>query len=98
MFIKPVCFFFKEKNLLPGVYPGVKRPEREADHSLPHSTEFKKEWSYTSTTLNLKENATPLHYKSQLNVLEGKIPVYTDLVRIIRYLKVGSIKCRINDR
>jgi hypothetical protein len=28
---------------------GVKRPEREADHSHPSSAEVKNEWSYTST-------------------------------------------------
>jgi hypothetical protein len=27
---------------------GVKRPGREADHSLPSSAEVKNEWSYTS--------------------------------------------------
>jgi hypothetical protein len=27
---------------------GVKRPGREADHSLPSSTEVKNAWSYTS--------------------------------------------------
>jgi hypothetical protein len=29
---------------------GVKRPEREAEHSLPSSAEVKNMWSYTSTT------------------------------------------------
>jgi hypothetical protein len=29
--------------------PGLKRPGREADHSLPASAEFKKTWIYTST-------------------------------------------------
>jgi hypothetical protein len=28
---------------------GVKRPEREADHSPPSSAEVKNAWSYTST-------------------------------------------------
>jgi hypothetical protein len=28
---------------------GVKRPEREADHSSPSSTEIKNVWRYTST-------------------------------------------------
>jgi hypothetical protein len=28
---------------------GVKRPEREADHSPPSSTEIKNVWSYTFT-------------------------------------------------
>jgi hypothetical protein len=31
--------------------PGVKRPEREADHSLPASVEVKKVWLYTSIPL-----------------------------------------------
>jgi hypothetical protein len=31
--------------------PGVKRPEREADHSPPPSAEVKKMWFYTSTPL-----------------------------------------------
>jgi hypothetical protein len=30
--------------------PGVKRPEREADHSPPASAEVKKIWIYTSTS------------------------------------------------
>jgi hypothetical protein len=29
--------------------PGVKRPGREADHSIPASAEVKKVWIYTST-------------------------------------------------
>jgi hypothetical protein len=31
-----------------GYFPGVKRPECEADHSPPSSDEVKNEWSYTS--------------------------------------------------
>jgi hypothetical protein len=35
---------------VPGVLsPGVKRPEREADHSLATSTDVKKMWIYIST-------------------------------------------------
>jgi hypothetical protein len=35
---------------VPGtLYPGVKQPGREADHSTPVSVEVKKMWSYTST-------------------------------------------------
>jgi hypothetical protein len=35
---------------VPGsVYPGVKQPRREADHSPPTSAEIKKTWVYTST-------------------------------------------------
>jgi hypothetical protein len=30
-------------------FPGVKRPGREADHSLPSSAQVKKLWTYTST-------------------------------------------------
>jgi hypothetical protein len=32
-----------------GAIPGVKRPEREADHSPPTSAEVKKKWIYTYT-------------------------------------------------
>jgi hypothetical protein len=32
-----------------GSFPGVKWPEREADHSPPSNTEVKNAWSYTST-------------------------------------------------
>jgi hypothetical protein len=32
-----------------GSFPGVKRPGREADHSLQPSAEVKNAWSYTST-------------------------------------------------
>jgi hypothetical protein len=32
-------------------FPGVKRPEREADHSPPTSAEVKKMWIYTTTPL-----------------------------------------------
>jgi hypothetical protein len=31
------------------ISPGVKRPERQADHSPPASAEVKKMWIYTST-------------------------------------------------
>jgi len=35
---------------VPGVLSlGVKRPEHEADHSLPSSAEVMNAWSYTST-------------------------------------------------
>jgi hypothetical protein len=35
---------------IPGaLFPGVKRQEREADHSSPTSAEVKKIWIYTST-------------------------------------------------
>jgi hypothetical protein len=34
-----------------GFFPGVKRQEGEADHSLPTSVEVKKMWIYTSTPL-----------------------------------------------
>jgi hypothetical protein len=30
------------------IFPELKRPEREVDHSLPHSTEVKIKWRYTS--------------------------------------------------
>jgi hypothetical protein len=33
--------------------PGVERPGREADHSLPTSAEVKKMWIYTSTPIRL---------------------------------------------
>jgi hypothetical protein len=29
--------------------PGIKRPERETDHSFPSSAEVKNAWNYTST-------------------------------------------------
>jgi hypothetical protein len=32
-----------------GLYAGVKRPGREAHHSLPSSAKVKNAWSYTST-------------------------------------------------
>jgi hypothetical protein len=31
----------------PASYPGVKRPERESDHSPPSAAEFKNVWVYT---------------------------------------------------
>jgi hypothetical protein len=34
-----------------GWFPGVKRPERDVDHSSPPSAEVKNEWSYTSTPI-----------------------------------------------
>jgi hypothetical protein len=37
------------QRVLGAVSPGVKRPEREADHSPPANTEVKKMWIYTST-------------------------------------------------
>jgi hypothetical protein len=33
------------------LFPGVKRPGREADHSPPASAEVKKMWIYTATPL-----------------------------------------------
>jgi len=35
---------------IPGFYPGVKQPGREAEHSLPPSAEVRNEWNYTPTT------------------------------------------------
>jgi hypothetical protein len=35
--------------VLGALSPGVKRPEREADHSPPASAEDKNAWGYTST-------------------------------------------------
>jgi len=32
-----------------GSFPGIKRPGREADHSLPSSAYIKNAWSYAST-------------------------------------------------
>jgi hypothetical protein len=37
------------QRLPEAVFPGVKRPGREADHSPPSSAEVKNAWSYTST-------------------------------------------------
>jgi hypothetical protein len=38
------------KQLVPGaLYPGIKRPFRKTDHSLPTSAKVKKAWIYTST-------------------------------------------------
>jgi len=34
-----------------GVFPGVKRADRELNHSPPSSAEVKKQWSYISTSL-----------------------------------------------
>ena len=36
---------FKEYG---GVFPGVKQPGREADHSLPSSAKARNDWSYTA--------------------------------------------------
>jgi hypothetical protein len=39
---------------VPGaIYPGVKRPGREVDHSPATSAEVKKMWIYTSTPIHL---------------------------------------------
>jgi hypothetical protein len=37
-------------EILGSLFSGVKRPDREADHSYPPSTELKNAWSYTSTS------------------------------------------------
>jgi hypothetical protein len=37
------------QRVLGALFLGVKRPEREADHSPPSSAEVKNEWSYIST-------------------------------------------------
>jgi hypothetical protein len=37
-----------------GSLPGIKRPEREADHSPPASAEVKETWIYTSLCFHLK--------------------------------------------
>jgi hypothetical protein len=36
-----------------GSSPGVKRPDREVDHSPPTSAEVKKMWIYTATSIRL---------------------------------------------
>jgi len=36
-------------------FPGLKRPEREVDHSPPFSAEVKNEWSYTSPPPSWRE-------------------------------------------
>jgi hypothetical protein len=41
--------------------PGVKRPGREADHTLPTSAEVKKTWVYTSTLPYLMYNLISVH-------------------------------------
>jgi hypothetical protein len=42
---------------------GVKRPGREADHSLPSSAEVKNMWSYSPTQLKHRDNSPlPLNY------------------------------------
>jgi len=33
--------------------PGIKRPDRETNNSLPSSVEFKNAWSYTSTPISV---------------------------------------------
>jgi hypothetical protein len=35
--------------------PGLKRPEREADHSLPSNADVKNAWRYTSTPISLHD-------------------------------------------
>jgi hypothetical protein len=40
-----------------GLFPGLKRPGREADHSPPSSAEIKNAWSYTSTVTRLYDPA-----------------------------------------
>jgi hypothetical protein len=49
-----------------GTFPGVKRPKREADHSLPLSVKSLNAWSYTSTPpirLRVVTGTTLLHNK-----------------------------------
>ena len=36
-------------NRYQGLFPGVRRPERDADHSPPSNAEVKNEWGYSST-------------------------------------------------
>ena len=40
-------FLFSE--CVRGIYQGVKRPKRDADHAPPSSAEVKNDWSYIST-------------------------------------------------
>jgi hypothetical protein len=62
-----LCIQLPTQWVLVALYPEVKRPGREADLSPPSSAEFKKEWSYTSTTpyvfmswflISAKDNST----------------------------------------
>jgi len=54
-------------------FPGIKRPERVADHSLLRSTKFMNEWSYTSNPPQLYElMGNTLHLVSNRVRCEGK--------------------------
>jgi len=39
----------RQRKITKAWVPGVKQPEREADHSPPSSAKVKNDWSYTST-------------------------------------------------
>jgi len=69
-------------KLLPGaLYPGVKRPEREADHSSATNTDVKNAWSYTSVPkyalmawCSVKSTGTTLPLKGNKFKPNGKFP------------------------
>jgi hypothetical protein len=56
------------------ISPGVKRPERETDDSLPTRAEVKNEWSYTSTPIYAFMAFTgTLHLSLVLLILGGNL-------------------------
>jgi hypothetical protein len=65
---------------VPGaLFPGIKRPGREADHSPPTSAEVKKMWVYTSTP--------PYAFMASAYVVQGQLyllPLY--LCRHVTFL------------
>jgi hypothetical protein len=52
-------------------FPGVKRPGREADYSLPTRADVKTTWIYTSTPLNSLSTGTTLPL--YLRVFENRV-------------------------
>jgi len=55
--------------------PGLKQPRREADHSLPSSTEVKNTWSYTSTFPNVLAD---FNYRDNIASFMTKRTFYTN--------------------
>jgi len=79
------------------LYPGIKRPVREADHSPLYSAEFNQNWWYTSTPQMPLWHAQKhyLQFHSQCNYCQPRAETYLvcgcSLVRTIaRWQKVRS--------
>jgi hypothetical protein len=66
------------------VFPGVKRPVREANHSPPCSAEAKNEWSYTSTPQYVFVARCLVKHRDNFTSIFYLYPVVLNLTRVFK--------------